>query len=129
MQFPIRVYYEDTDAGGVVYHSQYLNFFERARTEMLRSLAFSQQQLLGEQIAFVVKKIEIDYKQPARLDDLLYVQSEILELRRVSMVFCQRLYRDALCLSEAKVTVACVKLNEMKPVAIPKVIYQALQAL
>ena len=129
MQFPIRIYYENTDAGGVVYHSQYLNFFERARTEMLRAVHFSQQQLIEKQLAFVVKKIEIDYKSPARLDDLVYVETKIIEFKKASIVFWQGLYRDSLCLSEAKVTVACVNLAEMKPTAIPKEIYQALQAV
>lgn len=129
MQFPIRVYYENTDAGGVVYHAQYLNFFERARTEALRTLGFSQHQLLEKQLAFVVKKIEIDYRFPARLDDLLTVESKIIELKKASLVFEQCLYRESLCLSQAKVTVACVNLEKMKPIAIPDVIYQTLQGV
>ncbi|MBV6539904.1 tol-pal system-associated acyl-CoA thioesterase [Ursidibacter maritimus] len=127
MNFPIRIYYENTDAGGVVYHSQYLNFFERARTEFLRSLSFSQESLLRDKIAFVVKKIEIDYKVPARLDDLLNVETTIIDIKKASILFQQKLLKDNLCLSEAKVLVACVDLNRMKPMAVPQEIYQAMQ--
>ncbi|MCK3654313.1 tol-pal system-associated acyl-CoA thioesterase [Pasteurellaceae bacterium Macca] len=126
MDFPIRVYYEDTDAGGVVYHARYLHFFERARTEFLRQLNFSQQQLFAENLAFVVKKMEIDYQIPARLDDFLSVETQIVELRGAKMVFQQRLWRDEVCLCEAKVLVVSVNLAKMKPVAIPRSIQQAL---
>lgn len=127
MDFPIRVYYEDTDAGGVVYHSNYLNFFERARTEFLRQQDFSQQELFSQSLAFVVKRIEIDYKLPARLDDLLNVETTLSELKKATLIFKQRLWKDGDCLSEANVTVACVDLIKMKPVAIPDDIRQALQ--
>lgn len=129
MHFPIRVYYEDTDAGGVVYHAQYLNFFERARTEYLRTLGFSQQQLLEQNLAFVVKKIEIDYKMPARLDDLLVIDTTIVEIKKASLVFKQSLWREDRCLSQAFVQVATVNLLTMKPIAMPHPIYQALQAV
>ncbi|AIZ79292.1 tol-pal system-associated acyl-CoA thioesterase [Actinobacillus equuli subsp. equuli] len=129
MNFPIRVYYEDTDAGGVVYHANYICFFERARTEYLRQVGFSQQQLLAGSFAFVVKKLEIDYKIPARLDDLLRVETVVTELKKATIVFQQQLWRDDICLSEAKVTVASVDLTKMKPVAIPDEICQALQAV
>lgn len=127
MDFPIRVYYEDTDAGGVVYHARYLHFFERARTEYLRQLGFSQQNLLADSLAFVVKKMEIDYKIPARLDDLLRVQTKISELKGAKIVFYQQLWRDDNLLSEALVTVASVDLTKMKPIAIPANIKQAFQ--
>ncbi|WP_150539986.1 tol-pal system-associated acyl-CoA thioesterase [Actinobacillus vicugnae] len=129
MNFPIRVYYEDTDAGGVVYHANYICFFERARTEYLRQVGFSQQQLLAGSFAFVVKKLEIDYKIPARLDDLLRVETIVTELKKATIVFQQQLWRDDICLSEAKVTVASVDLIKMKPVAIPDEIRRALQAV
>ncbi|WP_018652051.1 tol-pal system-associated acyl-CoA thioesterase [Actinobacillus capsulatus] len=129
MNFPIRVYYEDTDAGGVVYHANYICFFERARTEYLRQVGFSQQQLLAGSFAFVVKKLEIDYKIPARLDDLLRVETVVTELKKATIVFQQQLWRDDICLSEAKVTVASVDLTKMKPVGIPDDIRQALQAV
>ncbi|HGO5815208.1 TPA: tol-pal system-associated acyl-CoA thioesterase [Mannheimia haemolytica] len=129
MDFPIRVYYEDTDAGGVVYHSNYLNFFERARTEFLREHHFSQQELFAQSIAFVVKKIEIEYKFPARLDDLLNVETTLSAFKKATLIFQQKLWKDGVCLSEANVTVACVDLIKMKPVAIPDDIRQALQKI
>ncbi|QNS14970.1 tol-pal system-associated acyl-CoA thioesterase [Mannheimia bovis] len=129
MHFPIRVYYEDTDAGGVVYHANYLNFFERARTEFLRQYNFSQQALFGQSLAFVVKKIEIEYKLPARLDDLLNVETTISEFKKATLVFKQTLWKQDICLSEATVTVASVDLVKMKPVAIPDDIRQALQKI
>ncbi|MDO4627280.1 MAG: tol-pal system-associated acyl-CoA thioesterase [Pasteurellaceae bacterium] len=119
-QFPVRVYYEDTDAGGVVYHARYLHFFERARTEYLRKLGFAQQKLLDEKnLAFVVKTMNIDYRVPARLDDALIVETEVTQLKSASMIFTQSLKRDDMILSTATVVVACVDLNRMKPVALP----------
>ncbi|VFS64256.1 Acyl-CoA thioester hydrolase YbgC [Raoultella planticola] len=78
----VRVYYEDTDAGGVVYHASYVAFYERARTEMLRHHHFSQQVLLAERVAFVVRKMTLEYFAPARLDDMLEIQTEITSMRR-----------------------------------------------
>lgn len=116
----MRVYYEDTDAGGVVYHARYLHFFERARTEYLRKLGFAQQKLLDEKnLAFVVKTMNIDYRVPARLDDALIVETEVTQLKSASMIFTQSLKRDDMILSTATVVVACVDLNRMKPVALP----------
>ena len=124
--FPIRVYYEDTDAGGVVYHARYLHFYERARTEFLRTLNFSQQALLNDsQIAFVVKTMNIDYKIPAKLDDLLDVVTEVTEVKGATILFTQFLKRAETVLSTATVKVACVDLNKMKPVALPKEIKAA----
>ena len=118
---PIRIYYEDTDAGGVVYHARYLHFFERARTEYFRSIGFTQQVLLREQqIAFVVKSLVIDYKFPAKLDDWLFVEMEIVAIKGATILFKQYLKRDTDVLSMADVKVACVDLNKMKPVAIPE---------
>lgn len=129
MNFPIRVYYEDTDAGGVVYHANYVCFFERARTEFLRQGGFSQQKLFEENLAFVVKSLEIDYKVPARLDDLLTVETVVSQVKKATIIFQQRLWRENICLSEATVTVASVDLTKMKPVAIPDDIRQTLQAV
>ncbi|MCI7479863.1 tol-pal system-associated acyl-CoA thioesterase [[Pasteurella] aerogenes] len=118
--YPIRVYYEDTDAGGVVYHARYLHFFERARTEYLRQLGFSQQILLAEmQLAFVVKTMEIDYCYPARLDDLLLVETLVEEVKGATIRFVQTLKRNETILCKSAVKVACVDLGKMKPVAIP----------
>ena len=123
----VRVYFEDTDAGGVVYHSNYLNYAERARTEMLRTLGFSQAELIQSDLAFVVRHIDIDYCYPAQLDDLLVIKSKIKELKRASLVFSQCIYHeDGKLLSELTVKVACVKLSHMKPCAIPTEIIRKL---
>ena len=125
-QFPVRVYYEDTDAGGVVYHARYLHFFERARTEYLRTLDFSQQVLLNERnLVFVVKSMAIDYRFPARVDDLLSVETEVSELKGATILFTQRLKRDELILCTATVKVACVDLGKMKPMALPAEVKEA----
>ncbi|ARU64259.1 tol-pal system-associated acyl-CoA thioesterase [Histophilus somni] len=120
-KLPVRVYYEDTDAGGVVYHARYLHFFERARTEYLRTLNFSQQNLLNERkVAFVVKSIRIDYCVPAKLDDLLIVETYVVAIKGASIVFSQILKRDDEIISQAVVKVASVDLVKMRPVAIPQ---------
>ena len=129
MHFPIRVYYEDTDAGGVVYHANYICFFERARTEFLRQGGFSQQALLAENFAFVVKSLTIDYKLPARLDDLLSVQTTVKAVKKATIIFEQNLFKADICLCSAEVTVASVDLIKMKPKAIPQTILDALQAV
>lgn len=129
MDFPVRVYYEDTDAGGVVYHARYLHFFERARTEFLREIGFSQQALLQQNIAFVVRKMALEYHLPARLDDLLSVETALTSLSGSKIIFQQRLMREEVCLSEAEVSVVCVDLTKMKACRIPIAIRQALQAV
>ena len=129
MHFPIRVYYEDTDAGGVVYHANYICFFERARTEFLRQGGFSQQALLAENFAFVVKTLTIDYKLPARLDDLLSVQTTVKAVKKATIIFEQNLFKADICLCSAEVTVASVDLIKMNPKAIPQAILDALQAV
>ncbi|WP_448917334.1 tol-pal system-associated acyl-CoA thioesterase [Haemophilus sputorum] len=129
MHFPIRVYYEDTDAGGVVYHANYICFFERARTEFLRQGGFSQQALLADNFAFVVKTLTIDYKLPARLDDLLSVQTMVKAVKKATIIFEQNLFKADICLCSAEVTVASVDLIKMKPKAIPQAILDALQAV
>jgi len=119
--WPVRVYYEDTDAGGVVYHASYIAFYERARTEMLRKQGFSQQMLLAEHVAFVVRKMTVEYLAPARLDDLLEIQSEVTSMRGASMVFSQRILNaENQVLNQAEVLIVCVDLSLMKPRALPK---------
>lgn len=124
---PIRVYYEDTDAGGVVYHARYLHFFERARTECLRELGFFQQKLLDEHnIAFVVKAMQIDYRIAVKLDDLLSVETKIVEVKGATILFSQQIKIDDKVVCTTDVKVASVNLNRMKPIAIPKEIRNAL---
>ena len=119
-KWPITVYYEDTDAGGVVYHSNYLKFFERARTELLREKGVSQGILLQESLGFVVKHVDIDFIQGARLDEQLTVETFIEEIKRVSLTFCQLLVNfEGKVLCKATVKVACIDNAKMKPTAIP----------
>ncbi|HSI44655.1 MAG TPA: tol-pal system-associated acyl-CoA thioesterase [Methylophilus sp.] len=128
-KFPVRVYYEDTDAGGVVYHSQYLNFMERARTEWLRGLGFAQAALRqNEQVLFVVHSMQIQFKKPARLDDELKIVSQVTEMRLGSFSCQQQIMRDELVLLEAQVKVACVDADSFKPTGIPARIKIALES-
>ncbi len=118
--WPVRVYYEDTDAAGVVYYANYLRFCERARTEWLREAGFSQQQMMDRLgLGFVVRSLSADYRQPAVLDDALQVVSHIASLGRASIEFVQRVTRGADCLFHATVSIACVDLARGKPVALP----------
>jgi len=120
--FPVRVYYEDTDASAVAYHANYLRWFERARTEWLRGRGYGQEALRVEAgVAFTVSKIEIDYRKPARLDDALEVHTRIAELRGASLIFEQRLCRpgSAEALTTARVRVACVDAVTFRPKALP----------
>ncbi|MEI8633922.1 tol-pal system-associated acyl-CoA thioesterase [Vibrio sp. PP-XX7] len=123
-RFPIRVYYEDTDAGGIVYHANYLKFFERARTEMLREEGISQSVLLEQNIGFVVRHLEIDFLKSAQLDQCLEVVTCLTERRKASLVFCQELVNpqhEVLC--RAIVKVACIDTNKMKPQMIPDLVF------
>ncbi|RYV02216.1 tol-pal system-associated acyl-CoA thioesterase [Shewanella sp. OPT22] len=127
--WPISVYYEDTDAGGVVYHSNYLNFFERARTEWFRSFGISQSELLRQDIAFVVKRCDIDFKVAAKFEQNLIVVSKITEMKKASVTFLQSLVDDnGKCYCEASVVVACIALSKMRPKAIPQNIVQELMS-
>jgi acyl-CoA thioester hydrolase len=118
--WPVRVYYEDTDAGGVVYHSQYLNFFERARTEWLRHLGFEQTYLKDElNLIFVVHSLQIQFKKPAKFNDLLTISSTLQKVGRGSFEFFQQISVNQQVLVEAAVKVACVDAQAFKPIAIP----------
>lgn len=128
---PVRVYYEDTDAGGVVYHSNYINFFERARTEWLRSLGFEQDNLiLNHQTAFVVRALNCEYLKPALFNDELFVTAAIRELGRTSVVFKQQILRTStveekskhgehVILAEGDVTVVSVDSIKFRPKRLP----------
>lgn len=118
--WPIRVYYEDTDAGGVVFHSNYINFLERARTEMLRDKGFEQDELIEqENVIFAVRAINIDYLRPARFNERLEVVSNIALMKKASMVFDQIVSRGDTVLCKATVTIACLDAKSMRPKAIP----------
>ena len=128
--WPIRVYYEDSDAGGIVYHSQYLNFMERARTEWLRALGFEQTELIDSfGILFVVRNIGIQYKKPARFNDALMVRSRLQKLGRSLMVFEQDIVRGEERLTLASVEVVCINANTYMPAPIPQPIQQKMQSV
>ncbi|MFW5432762.1 MAG: tol-pal system-associated acyl-CoA thioesterase [Methylophilaceae bacterium] len=128
--WPIRVYYEDTDSGGVVYHSNYLNFMERARTEWLRELGFEQTYLKDElNVVFVVHSVVIDFKKPAKFNDLLTVNSEITKAGRVSLEFLQKISINSQLLVQAQVKVACVNILSFKPTAIPKSVLLKMESI
>ena len=129
-EFQLRVYYEDTDAGGVVYYANYLKFAERARTEMLRQLGVEQRSLAANHdILFIVRKAEIDLKSPARLDDELTIYTTIEETKPASLVMKQRICRDGNGpedeLSVIRVKIACVN-SAFKPTALPKDLLEKL---
>jgi len=127
-QFAIRVYYEDTDAGGIVYYANYLKFFERARTEWLREIGVNQQSFLQQKLGFVVRKVEMDNLASAKLDDLLEVTSTILTLKRASLVFQQQITNQAKQLiCTAQIRIACVDFSQNKPCAIPESILGAFK--
>ena len=126
---PIRVYYEDTDAGGVVYYANYLKFCERARTEWLRTLGVSQQALIDEQgLGFVVRSVQADYRASARLDDALEVITQVAMLRRASILFEQRIMRGQELLFTTRVLLASIDLHRQKPVAIPASLHALLES-
>ncbi|MCB1956842.1 MAG: tol-pal system-associated acyl-CoA thioesterase [Rhodocyclaceae bacterium] len=123
----VRVYFEDTDAGGVVYYANYLKFCERARTEWLRTLGFAQGQLIeASGVAFVVRKVAADYLASARLDDELQVVSRIERLGGASIVFDQWVECGGTRLFEARITVACIDLGRHAATAIPSHIRRRL---
>ncbi|QIA65601.1 tol-pal system-associated acyl-CoA thioesterase [Vibrio astriarenae] len=127
--WPVTIYYEDTDAGGVVYHSNYLKYFERARTELLRSVNISQQVLLEQKIGFVVRHMGIDFLQGAQLDDHLTVKTYIREFKKVSLSFCQEIVNpEGKTLCRATVKIACVDTDKMRPKAIPNELLLELTA-
>ena len=124
----VRVYYQDTDAGGVVFHGQYLSFMERARTELLNEsgidlAAFSDR----HRLLFVVYAIGVKYHAPAKLNDLLSVTAEVATIGRASLLFRQRVERGAALLVEGDVTVALVDRERMRPLRIPQELEQALK--
>jgi acyl-CoA thioester hydrolase len=126
---PVRVYYEDTDAGGVVYYANYLKFCERARTEWLRTLGVSQQALIDEQgLAFVVRSVQADYLASARLDDALEVVTRVAMLRRASLLFEQQVMRGQELLFTTRVLLASIDLHRQKPVAIPASLHALLES-
>ncbi len=126
-RWPIRIYYEDTDAGGVVFYANYLKFFERGRTELLRSLGFEQDQLNREQnVVFVVRSVQVDYLKPAYFNDFLEVSAEVVLAKKASFVFEQEISRNEQILCKGEIKIACIDTISKKPRAVPNSILQAL---
>jgi acyl-CoA thioester hydrolase len=129
---PVRVYYEDTDAGGVVYHASYLRFMERARTEWLRSLGMEQDTLAQQGIVFVVGSLDIAYRKPARFNEQIFVGTTIKELGKASIMFQQSIWRqdktgNRELLTNSNVKVVCVANQTWRPAPIPNEIRNLIQ--
>src|SRR5690625_1324557 len=116
---PVRVYIEDTDAGGIVYYVNYLKFMERARTELLRSWGYGKAVLFDEQLMFVVHSVNARYHKPARLDDELSVLARVTDIGRAAFNVEQAVYRDGVALCSADIKIACVSQEGMRPMPIP----------
>lgn len=119
--FPVTVYWEDTDAGGVVYHANYLRFLERARSEWLRASGIGQQALRErEDIVLAVREMRIEFLKPAKLDDHLRVSVVVRERRGASLSMAQELFRDSECLLRAEVHIACLTASTFRPRPLPE---------
>lgn len=128
--WPVRVYFEDTDTGGVVYYANYLKYLERARTEWLRALGFDQGRLMAETgLGFAVRSLSAEYLKPARLDDELRVVAGVESHGRVQVVFDQRIERGNEVLLTAKVRIACMDLARGRAAAMPQDIYEQFEKL
>ncbi len=131
---PVRVYYEDTDVAGVVYYANYLKFYERARTEWLRSLGYDQDVLIKQGLAFAVAHVDAKYFAPARFNDQLKVITKITKSRKASMVFHQKIVSETVLddsgkeqlLNEATIKVACVDLMSMTPKSMPNYLVEEI---
>ena len=126
--WPVRVYYEDTDSGGVVYYANYLKFMERGRTEWLRDLGFEQDHLIEQQkLIFAVRSIAVDYHKPARFNDALRVTVTVEKLGRVSIEFRQTIKRGTEILCEGLVRLASLDSEKLRPKALPKEIAEKIE--
>jgi acyl-CoA thioester hydrolase len=125
--YPIRVYYEDTDAGGVVYHANYLKFFERARTEMLRAMGFEQDEIrANDGIIFAVRSVQVDYLRPALFNKLLQVSADVTEIKKASLTFNQQINHDGNVLCTGIIRIACLDAHTLRPKAIPEYLLESL---
>lgn len=128
--WPTRVYWEDTDAGGVVYHARYVAFMERARTEWMRSLGYGQERMrLEHDLVFAVRSMRLDFLKPARLDDALDVTVALARCKRASLVFAQSVRREGELLLAAEVKVAALSAHNFRPRAMDDALHDKLQAL
>ena len=123
--FPVRIYYDDTDAGGVVYYANYMKFAERARTEYMRSLGFENSKIRQDfGIIIVVKSVEADYLSPARLDDLLTIQTRLLSVKNTSFVMEQKAFKSESCIFDMTIVLVCVN-EDGRPTKMPDVLKNA----
>lgn len=126
--WPVRVYFQDTDAGGVVYHASYVNFMERARTEWLRTHGYSNAGLMKEfGVVFVVRSMKLDYLKPALLDDMLEVTAQVKEMGRSRLTLVQTVRRGEELLTQGEVHLVCVALESFKPVSVPEALRSQLK--
>lgn len=126
--WPQRVYYQHTDAGGVVFHANYLNFMENARTELLQSLGFDPGVLLREQqVFFVVHSANLAFRRPALLNDMLQVTAEVTRATRARLVFGQQVKKGDTVLVEAEITIACTDPQTHKPIPVPDAIFRKFE--
>lgn len=125
--FAMRVYIEDTDAGGIVYYVNYLKFMERARTELLREKGFNKPAIMEEGMLMVVASVNVDYKKSAKLDDELVIMAKIIKSARSYLVFEQRVLCGTNCLAEGRIKVACVDNETLRPCAFPSRIANLLK--
>jgi tol-pal system-associated acyl-CoA thioesterase len=124
---PLRVYIEDTDAGGIVYYVNYLKFMERSRTEMMRLLGFDKNFIFNEQLMFVVRDVAVTYLKPAKLDDELIATATITQLKGATMTLHQSVKLNGDVLAQGLVTIVCVDKCGLKPRRIPKAMLQVLR--
>lgn len=124
---PIRVYWEDTDAAGIVFYANYLKYFERARTEWLRGLGFGQEALRRDGVAFVVSETSLRYLRPARLDDMIDVSVEVLHRGQASLELAQQALRADELLAEGTIRIGCVELGTFRPCRIPNDIRDSIR--
>jgi len=125
--WPIRVYYEDTDSGGVVYYANYLKFMERARTEWLRAEGFEQDELIAkENVIFAVRSVQADYLSPARFNEELVVSTKVIKKGKASISVEQRVQRDSDTLCKAIIKIACLSATDFKPAVMPENLYNKI---
>ena len=128
--WPLRVYYEDTDVGGVVYYANYLKFLERARTEWLRTIGFEMSAMAaGHGVHFVVQRAEVDFLRPARLDDALVATVSLLRAGRARLVLEQAVMKDGQVLARGKITLACITTDTWQPAPMPDTLKEAVEKM
>ncbi|MEE7547163.1 tol-pal system-associated acyl-CoA thioesterase [Xanthomonas sp. Kuri4-1] len=127
--WPTRIYWEDTDAGGVVYHARYVAFMERARTEWMRALGYGQERMRREHgLVFAVRSMQLDFLKPARLDDALDVSAVLVTCKRASLVFAQSVRRDDALLLTAQVRIAALGADDFRPRGMDDALYDVLKS-